>query len=107
MARKAPKHGLQAQRDQIDGLLRKMSSGSLLNMDADELAVDRSAKVLTKRTTSRDRTKFLRCQVEQIGREIVHTVALFLKTMPAERAQGRPGTSGHQESKPTDKLDST
>jgi hypothetical protein len=86
MARRAtPKHGLVEQRNEIDGLLKRMASGSLLDISADDLAIDRFAKLLAKRTTSRDLTRFLRSEVERIGREIVQAAALFLKTMPAER----------------------
>ncbi|SFJ01441.1 hypothetical protein [Bradyrhizobium sp. Gha] len=84
--RAAPKHGLQQQREEIDGLLDRMASGSLLDITADDLAIDRFTKVLAKRTTSRDRTRFLRSEVERIGREVVRAAALFLKTMPAEKA---------------------
>jgi hypothetical protein len=62
-----------------------MASGSLLDIAAADLAIDRFTKVLAKRTTSRDRTRFLRSEVERIGRETVQAAGLFLKTMPAER----------------------
>jgi hypothetical protein len=86
MARRViPKHGLQEQRNEIDRLLERMASGSLLDIAAADLAIDPFTKVLAKRTTSRDRTRFLRSEVERIGRETVQAAALFLKTMPAER----------------------
>jgi hypothetical protein len=86
MARRAAaKRGFSDQREEIDSLLNRIASGSLLDITSDDLNIDAFAQVLAKRTTSRDRTRFIRSEVERIGREIVETAALLLNTMPAER----------------------
>jgi hypothetical protein len=86
--RAAPKRGFDDQRETIDGLLERIAFGPLLDItSADDLNIDRFTQLLAKRTASRNRTRYLRSEVERIGREAVQTAALFLKTMPAERAR--------------------
>jgi hypothetical protein len=73
--------GQEKQRKEIDVLEKKIAAGGLLDQTRDDLLIDVFAVDFGKRNKL-----LLRSDVEQIGRIAVAVTAIFLRTMPSERA---------------------
>ncbi|MEH2473643.1 hypothetical protein V1281_005171 [Nitrobacteraceae bacterium AZCC 2161] len=79
--RTASKRGQDKQRAEIEKLQRRIAAGGLLDVQSTDFAIDRYVKDYGKRNKP-----FLRSEIERIGRSVVAVAAIFLRTMPSERA---------------------